>query len=182
LKAAMVIIDMQKYFYRMDKQLFDIKIIPNLVDILEYIRKKDIDVIHVKTEYKEDKSNWPEAYKNESDIWCMENTDDSEIIDQLRPINGETVIIKKRFTAFYDTNLQSELLNKRIDTLLICGYSADVCVRFSTMDAYNIGFKLYWLKDCMDSAFEEFGKSLYYIKQLTKLIDLDNHEFKEVFK
>jgi hypothetical protein len=51
-----------------------------------------------------------------------------------------------------------------------------VCVRSSTMDTYNNGYALFWLKDCIDSGFENISKSLYSIKKLTKLKDIDSME------
>ena len=102
-------------------------------------------------------------------MWCMENTDDCKIIPAARPAENETVIIKKRFSSFYETQLDEVLQQNKIDTLFIAGFSGDVCVRMTTMDAFNRGYNLFWISDCIESLFEDYKKSEEYIQNLTKL-------------
>jgi ureidoacrylate peracid hydrolase len=169
MKPALLIIDLQKYFYNLDKKKFDDKIVKNIPKLLCLIRALKIKIVHIKTIYKYDKSNWPDSYKERDQMWCMENTEDAEIIESAFPIEDEEIIIKNRFSAFYKTKLKDTLIRENIDTLIIAGYSADVCVRLTTLDAFNEGYKIYWLPECIESAFEPYCKSEEYIKNLTKL-------------
>ena len=166
---ALIIIDLQEYFHKLDSLKFENKINPNIKKLLQCARESKIKIIHVITIYKKDKSNWPEAYKQRDSMWCMENTEDAEIIPNALPQENETVIIKKRFSSFYETELDEVLQQNKIDTLFIAGYSGDVCVRMTTMDAFNRGYNLFWVSDCIESLFEEYNKSEEYIKNLTKL-------------
>ena len=166
---ALIIIDLQEYFHKLDPSKFENKINPNIKKLLQFARESKLKIIHIITIYKKDKSNWPEAYKERDSMWCMENTEDSRIIQSALPEGNETVIIKKRFSSFYDTELDEVLQQNKIDTLFIAGYSGDVCVRMTTMDAFNRGYKLFWVSDCIESLFEEYNKSEEYIKNLTKL-------------
>ena len=169
MNAAVIIIDLQEYFYKVDSSKFEKKINPNIKNLLQFLRKTRIKIFHVITVYKKDKSNWPESYKQENTIWCLENSFDSKIIQSAIPEENETVIIKKRFSGFYDTELDKILQQNGIDTLFIAGYSGDVCVRMTTMDAFNRGYNLFWVSDCIESAFEDYHKSEEYIQRLTKL-------------
>ena len=166
---AIIIIDLQEYFYKIASSKFDSKINPNIEKLLKITRAEKIKIIHIKTIYKNDKSNWPEAYKNRDAMWCMENTEDCKIIKSALPTENETVIIKKRFSSFYETELDEVLQQNKIDTLFIAGFSGDVCVRMTTMDAFNRGYNLFWISDCIDSLFEDYKKSEEYIQNLTKL-------------
>ena len=166
---AIIIIDLQKYFYKLATPKFENKINPNIEKLLKFAREEKIKIIHIKTVYKKDKSNWPEAYKTRDAMWCMENTEDCEIIPSALPHPNETVIIKKRFSSFYETELDEVLQQNKIDTLFIAGFSGDVCVRMTTMDAFNRGYNLFWVSDCIDSLFEDYKKSEDYIQNLTKL-------------
>jgi nicotinamidase-related amidase len=177
MKPAIMIIDMQKYFLEMDSDKFRNKLIPNIIELLTYARSQNIQIIHIATKYFKDKSNWPKSFINDSSIWCLEDTDGVQIIKELQPIEGELLVYKKRFTGFYETSLLEILKSNGYDTLFIAGYSADVCVRFTTMDAYNHGFNIFWLTDCIESAFEPIEQAVNYIKQLTKLKTIGNSEF-----
>jgi nicotinamidase-related amidase len=128
------------------------------------------------------KSNWPKAYINDSSIWCLEESRGTDFIEGIQPIIGETIIYKTRFIAFYKTELLDILIKNEYDTLFITGCSADVCVRFTTMDAYNNGFDIFWITDCIESAFEPLEKSIYYIQQLTRLKTILSDQFVQMIK
>ena len=181
MNAAILLIDLQKYFYKLDHDKFDNKISRNIQWLLDFARNKKIRIIHIITIYKSDKSNWPESYKDREQMWCMETTEDAEIIQQALPEKGEEVIIKKRFSGFYETELEETLCKNKIDTLFLTGYSADVCVRLTTLDAFNRGYKLFWISDCIDSAFETYELSENYIKKLTRLNVITIDEMKKLF-
>ena len=168
---------MNSGFFNFDTRKFKRKIIPKTIEILSITRKTNIAIIHIITEYKNDKSDWPKSLTNRDKIWCLENTEESKIINDIEPKENEIKIIKKRFSGFYNTELQPKLIELKIDTIFIAGYSADVCVRLTTMDAFNEGYKIYWLSDCIDSAFEKYSDSLKYIKRLTNLTVLNNNEY-----
>ena len=180
MKPAVIIIDLQEYFYKLDTTKFDNKLNANVEKLLVFARKSKIKIIHVITIYKKDKSNWPEAYKQRDSLWCMENTDDAKIIQSALPEENETVIIKKRFSSFYETELDDVLKQNGIDALFIAGYSGDVCVRMTTMDAFNRGYKLFWISDCIESLFEDYKKSEEYIQNLTKLVVVTIEEMKKI--
>ena len=182
MNPAIIIIDLQKYFYNLATPKFENKINPNIKKLLEIAREEKIKIIHIKTIYTKDKSNWPEAYKFRDEMWCMENTEDCEIIPSALPKENETVIIKKRFSSFYETELDEVLQQDKIDTLFIAGFSGDVCVRMTTMDAFNRGYNLFWISDCIDSLFEDYKKSEEYIQNLTKLKVVTIDEMKKSWR
>lgn len=62
-------------------------------------------------------------------------------MEGLEPAEGDTVIVKKYASAFFGTTLASELQVLGVDTLVICGVSTSGCVRASTLDAMQHGFR-----------------------------------------
>ncbi|KAG4433489.1 hypothetical protein IFR05_011027 [Cadophora sp. M221] len=62
-------------------------------------------------------------------------------MEGLEPDEGDTVIVKKYASAFFGTTLASELQVLGVDTLVICGVSTSGCVRASTLDAMQHGFR-----------------------------------------
>lgn len=59
----------------------------------------------------------------------------------LEPLEGETIIVKKYASAFFGTTLSSELQTLNVDTLVISGVSTSGCVRATTLDAMQHGFR-----------------------------------------
>ena len=67
---------------------------------------------------------------------------DAEIIPPLMPRQGEELIIKNRWNAFFGTDLDELLKSKGISNLIIVGAATDVCVlemlRFGRSQVVNV--------------------------------------------
>jgi nicotinamidase-related amidase len=63
-----------------------------------------------------------------------------DIIDELSPLPGETVIDKPGYGAFYQTDLQAILQRHAIDTLILCGVTTEVCVHSTLREAVDRGY------------------------------------------
>ncbi len=71
----------------------------------------------------------------------------NEFMDFNTPITGELVIEKEVNSAFIGTDLQKQLENKNINTLVIAGLTTDHCVSTTTRMAGNFDFKTYLVED-----------------------------------
>ncbi|HWH93548.1 MAG TPA: isochorismatase family cysteine hydrolase [Baekduia sp.] len=71
-------------------------------------------------------------------IWpphAIEGTRGHAIVDELRPLPGDTVLRKPRYDAFYGTPLDHLLRQWRTTTLVICGTVANICVHYTASSA-----------------------------------------------
>ena len=164
MEPALLVVDMQKEFSNDKPQVFREKLLPNIAVALNLARSAGMPVIHVITRYSRDKSDWPKAWRHHDGIHCLEGTDSVQILAEARPLPGEPVVVKKRFSGFYETMLEGALCERGIDTLFIAGYSSDVCVRMTTMDAFNRNYDLYLLSDCVHADREDTEESIQYLR------------------
>src|SRR5258706_3022879 len=79
-----------------------------------------------------------------------------DIIPVLYPVSGEPVIDKPGKGAFYQTELELMLRNRRIENLLVCGVTTEVCVNSTVREANDRGYRCIVLADCCASYFPEF--------------------------
>ena len=79
-----------------------------------------------------------------------------DIIPELYPVAGEPVIDKPGKGAFYQTDLELMLKNRRIDTLFVCGVTTEVCVNTTVREANDRGFRCIVISDGCASYFPEF--------------------------
>lgn len=61
--------------------------------------------------------------------------------DGLRPADGEVLVKKKYASGFFGTTLASELACLNVDTVVIAGVSTSGCVRATTLDAMQNGYR-----------------------------------------
>ena len=171
-KEALVIIDMQYFFISTALKTYAsdivpaVKIVPAIKNCLYEARQFQVPIIHIKTEYKEDKSNWPKTWLHYDSLYCMHGTHEAEIISEISPIENEAIIIKSRFSGFFKTDLEAWLVKNDINSVVIAGYALDGCVRFTAVDAFNLGIKTTILSDCVMAAQEDTKSSLEYLQFL----------------
>jgi ureidoacrylate peracid hydrolase len=82
---------------------------------------------------------------------CVRETWDAEIVDEIKPAEGDHVVIKRRDSAFHDTEIGVWLRSLSIDTLIFCGIDTSICVETSLRDAFNIGYDVVLISDATAS-------------------------------
>ncbi|MGX6602169.1 cysteine hydrolase family protein [Micromonosporaceae bacterium Da 78-11] len=81
-----------------------------------------------------------------------------DIIDELQPVEGETVVDKPGKGAFYATELQELLDKDGIKSLIVTGVTTEVCVHTTVREANDRGYECLVLADCVGSYFPEFQR------------------------
>lgn len=77
---------------------------------------------------------------------------DHDLIDALKPQKGDIVIEKPRYSAFFNTALDSMLRARNIKTLAFCGIATNVCVESTLRDGYHLEYFGVLLEDATHQA------------------------------
>ncbi len=72
-----------------------------------------------------------------------------DIIDEVAPLPGETVLRKASPSAFWGTPLVGHLNALHIDTIITCGESTSGCVRASVVDGCTYRFRMVVAEECV---------------------------------
>lgn len=86
---------------------------------------------------------------------CVRDTWDAQIIDELKPTNADHIIIKRRDSAFQDTETNVWLRALDINTLVFCGVDTSICVETSLRDGFNQGYDVILISDATASSNKE---------------------------
>jgi ureidoacrylate peracid hydrolase len=86
---------------------------------------------------------------------CVRGTWDGQTIDEIKPTEIDHVVIKRRDSAFQDTELRVWLQSIGINTLIFCGIDTSICVETSLRDAFNIGYDVILIADATASAIKK---------------------------
>lgn len=163
-KMALLIIDMLNDFvYGALASPTNKGIIPNIKKILIQARKSKIPVIYICDSHYPD-VDW------ELRLWgphAIAGTKGAEIIDELRPEEGEFIIKKRRYSGFFQTDLGILLRELGVDTLLLTGLDTSICVSHTAADAFFRGYSLIVPKDAVNT-FDpsDNERALMYLKRI----------------
>jgi ureidoacrylate peracid hydrolase len=83
---------------------------------------------------------------------CIRGTWDGDIVDDIKPVDGEHVVMKRRDSAFHDTEIEVWLKSVRVDTLIFCGIDTSICVETSLREAFNVGYDIVLVSDATASS------------------------------
>jgi ureidoacrylate peracid hydrolase len=83
---------------------------------------------------------------------CIRGTWDADIVDDIKPIESDHIVIKRRDSAFHDTEIGVWLRSIRVDTLIFCGIDTSICVETSLRDAFNLGYDIIIVSDATASS------------------------------
>ncbi|AXI07512.1 isochorismatase [Oceanobacillus zhaokaii] len=121
------------------------EILPNLIKLKEFAMEKNLPLIYVNDHY----GIWQADFKKI--IAHCRNEKSQEIIDPLQPDYNDYLLIKPQHSAFFQTPLQSLLVELGKTHLIIAGIAGDICVLFTAKDAYMHKFNLTIPENCMAS-------------------------------
>ena len=156
-KAALMVIDMQKFFIDSDSVTLTEggpAIVPNCQRLIESFRRARRPVIFTRHVHKS-----AELDGGIMTLWwedmCFDGTPEAEIIDQLAPLPDEKIISKHRYSAFYNTDLEITLRCLNISDIVFCGVMSNICVESTVRDAYFRDFRCFVPVDAVGSVSEQ---------------------------
>ncbi|MFV0414120.1 MAG: cysteine hydrolase family protein, partial [Oscillospiraceae bacterium] len=117
--------------------------------LLAYCHAKGIPVIYTKESHRPTLVDMGRELDGDEPVHCLEGSEGIEIIDALKPQPEDYVLMKRRYSAFFQTDLQLLLAGLGVDTLIITGAATDVCVRATATDAQQFGYYVIVPQECV---------------------------------
>lgn len=157
--SALLVIDMLNDFIEEEGALVvpgAKRIVPRLAQILAGAREQGIPVIFITDSHRDDdhEFRWWPAHAV-SDTWG------GAIIDDLAPAAGEYIIPKRRYSAFFGTDLDTYLRELGVLKLYLTGVLSNICVYATALDAAMRNYGVAVFKDAVASLSEETDRFIF---------------------
>ncbi|PMG44848.1 isochorismatase [Vibrio lentus] len=148
----LLVIDMQEDFFqqgRLGEKRTELT--HSLNELVQAFRRENQKIIWVRQVFKDDLSDTYLALRKSSQKWTIQGTRGCELLSELVRYPDEHEIIKKRYSAFFGTDLDAILNEMSPSEIVIAGVNTHACVRVTAIDAYQRDYHLLLAKECIDS-------------------------------
>jgi ureidoacrylate peracid hydrolase len=113
---------------------------------------------------------------------CVRGTWDAKIVDEVKPTNKDHVVIKRRDSAFQDTETEVWLNSLKVNTLIFCGIDTSICVETSLRDGSTKGYDVMLISDATASAnIRHYKTTIEHVKEYYGLV-MKVKEIREVLE
>ena len=175
-RAALIVIDIQASTFIDDS--VDKRSIPNMPDyrnrmlaarpLIDAAHEADIPVIFIQEIHRTDGVDFGRELDGDEDIHCLDSDPRTEIaFDEMGYQPRDYIVPKRRYSAFFGTDLEILLRGLKTETLVLCGGLTDVCVHYTFVDAHQSDYFCRVAKDCVaGSSLEAHGASLKAMEYL----------------
>ena len=147
----LIVIDMQQDFLKDWAPTRRHSLVNSINELLSIARSSGCPVVWVRQEFEPDLRDAFTEMRTKGIRVTIKGTSGSQIIPELSLDVSEAVVIKKRYSAFFGTNLDQILGRRQPDVLILAGINTHACIRTTAIDAYQRDLHVVLASDCVDS-------------------------------
>lgn len=201
-RSALVIVDMQNDFVHPDGGFavrarehpeaqidmpFLMGTVPEAKRLADAFRAAGRPVVYVAHVLKPDYSDaqfpyWRHARERFSGnrTFITEGTWGAEIVEELKPKEGEHLVVKKGFGGFSNTPLDTILRNMGVTTCVVCGVTTCVCVSTTVRGGVEHNYRMILVKDAVaevnrethDAELKTMARVFADVKSTAEVVDM----------
>jgi nicotinamidase-related amidase len=139
--AALLVIDIQNFFQRIVQP-----ILKNLLKVIQSCRQKGLPIIFTQHGHTDAASDGGALGEWWGQV-ILEGTEDWKFLPEIKIESKDKVLPKKRYSAFYETDLEKILRSRGIQDLIISGVMTNLCCETTARDAFMRDYRVFFLID-----------------------------------
>lgn len=162
-RPAVLVIDFQNAFldkqYPLGRSEFIQAAARNTATLLEEARSAGLPIFYTVIAFRPDGADrclWKVDMRACQEDWG------AAVADVVKPAPEDHIVKKKMPSAFFGTDLLSQLVVRNVDTVIISGCVTSGCVRASIVDSFSHGFRTIVAEECCgDQSMEQHRANLF---------------------
>ena len=157
-RAALIVIDIQAGTFV--EKSNDERAIPHMEDYasrmleartaIDKAHDLDIPVIFIQEIHRANLVDFGRELDGVEDIHCLDNNSDTDLAkEQMGFGPNDYHIQKRRYSAFFGTDLEILLRGLKVQTLILVGGLTDVCVHYTFVDGHQSDYYCRVIEECV---------------------------------
>jgi nicotinamidase-related amidase len=151
--AVLIIVDLLNDFFEQSPILASqrVRLVAATNLLARGFRSAGLPVFWVRQEFAPDLHDaFPEMRRKNLAI-TISGTPGCQLLSELEHTPGDFTIVKKRYSAFFGTDLDERLSGFRPDLVVVAGVNTHACVRMTVIDAYQRDYETIVAAECVAS-------------------------------
>jgi nicotinamidase-related amidase len=129
------------------------ELIPKVRDVAKESKMKVIYLTNHLSEALDENNEWRQMSIRTCGVDVLESwVEPNDILrhsNVIAPTSEEVLIKKQMYSGFFETELESALRNANIKNLVVVGFDANICLKYTLVDALYRNFRVFVLRDCV---------------------------------
>ncbi|MCA9918043.1 MAG: cysteine hydrolase [Anaerolineales bacterium] len=100
-------------------------------------------------------------------VHCLKGSWGAKIVDDLTVADEDIIVPKRRYSGFFQTDLDLHLRERQIQQVVVTGVVTNICVRSTVNDAFFLGYDVFVPTDCVMATSDQLQEAHLY--------DIDTH-------
>lgn len=149
--TALLLVDVLEAFFAPGRPSYypeSANVLGPLEALLTQARERERLVVHAVERHR---PGFPDFEHKKTPVHCEIGDDQTPFVPGFEPIPGEIELPKRRYSAFYGTDLDLLLREHNVATLVVAGVKTNVCVRATIQDAFAAGYEVLLPREATNS-------------------------------
>lgn len=157
-RAALIVIDIQASCFV--EKTDDERAIPHMKDydtrmlkaraVIDQARESDIPVVFIQEIHRANLVDFGRELDGTETVHCLDNNPETDLAREQMDVRPDDYHIqKRRYSAFFGTDLEILLRGLKVQTLILVGGLTDVCVHYTFVDGHQSDYFCRVIEDCV---------------------------------
>ena len=129
--------------------------IRNARRVLDVFRARKLPVIQIREVHRPDMVDFGRELDGSEGVHCIETSPLTDYAELTYPVEGEYLISKRRYSAFFGTDQEILMKGLHVETLYLVGGLTDVCIHYTAVDAHQHDYHIRVVTDAVAGSSED---------------------------
>ncbi len=117
---------------------------------IDTARDCNVPIVFIQEIHRSDLVDFGRELDGDEDVHCLDSNPNTDLArEQMGVRPNDYLVQKRRYSAFYGTDLEILLKGLKAETLILCGGLTDVCVHYTFVDSHQGDYFCRVIEDCV---------------------------------